>query len=164
MPKFIFENCKQTAEKLRKIYSSQMHFGFPNMGLKVHHFKVISPWKVKNGRETPCKTFRKHNISCKSERNWCRRRVTLCSRNFQNVKLRLDFVELWSFYRHSDFKWNQILVISKGPKMLIFTILEVLNFDFSKRPKFTEILSSESLKLSKMIFLNRLNLPKFDFK
>ena len=29
---------------------------------------------------------------------------TLCSRNFQNVKLRLDFVEISSFYRHSNFE------------------------------------------------------------
>ena len=34
--------------------------------------------------------------------------IALCSRNFQNVKLRLDFVEIWSSYRHSDFMWNQI--------------------------------------------------------
>ena len=27
----------------------------------------------------------------------------LCSRNFQNVKLSLDFVEISSFYRHSNF-------------------------------------------------------------
>ena len=53
-------------------------------------------------------------------------RVALCSRNFQNVKLRLDFVEIQSFYHHSDFTWNQILVISNGPKMLILTILEIL--------------------------------------
>ena len=26
----------------------------------------------------------------------------LCSRNFQNVKLRLDLVEIWSYYRNSD--------------------------------------------------------------
>ena len=32
----------------------------------------------------------------------------LCSRNFQNMKLMLDFVEIWSFYCHSDFTWNQI--------------------------------------------------------
>ena len=42
---------------------------------------------------------------------------SLCSRNFQNVKLRLDFVEIWLFYRHSDFTWNQILANSKGTKM-----------------------------------------------
>ena len=29
--------------------------------------------------------------------------LPLCSRNFQNVKLRLDFVEIGSFYCHSDF-------------------------------------------------------------
>ena len=32
--------------------------------------------------------------------------TSLCSRNFQNVKLRLDFLEIWSFYRHSAFTWN----------------------------------------------------------
>ena len=42
---------------------------------------------------------------------------SLCSRDFQNVKLRLDFVEIWSFYCHSDFTWNQILVNSNSPKM-----------------------------------------------
>ena len=42
---------------------------------------------------------------------------TLCSRNFQNVKLMPDFVELWLFYRHSDFTWNQILAHSNGKKM-----------------------------------------------
>ena len=34
---------------------------------------------------------------------------------FQNVKLKLDFVEIWSFYRHSDFTWNQILANSNSP-------------------------------------------------
>ena len=29
--------------------------------------------------------------------------LSLCSRKFQNVKLRLDFVQIWSFYRHSNF-------------------------------------------------------------
>ena len=57
---------------------------------------------------------------------------------------------------------------SDGPKMLIFTILEVLNFEFSQfeqfsSPKFTKIQSSEVLKLAKMTFLECLNLPKFDF-
>ena len=31
---------------------------------------------------------------------------SLCSRNFQNVKLWLDFLEIWLFYRHSNFAWN----------------------------------------------------------
>ena len=71
----------------------------------------------------------------------------LCSRNVQNVKLRIDFAKIWLFYRHSDFTWNQILVNSNGPKMSSLAILEVLNFDFSKSepltsPKFTSILSS----------------------
>ena len=84
--------------------------------------------------------------------------ISLCSRNFQNVKLRLDFVEIWSFYRHSDFTWNQILVNSNGPKMSFLAILEVLNFDFSQfeqlsSPKFTKIQSSGSLKWPKMTFL-----------
>ena len=53
--------------------------------------------------------------------------------------------------------------------MSFLAILEVLNFDFSKfeqlsRPKFTKIKSSESLKLPKMTFFDRLNLPKFDLK
>ena len=52
---------------------------------------------------------------------------TLCSSNFQNVKLWLDFVGIWEFYRHSDFTWNQILAYSN---MSILVILEVLNFDF----------------------------------
>ena len=57
---------------------------------------------------------------------------TLCSRNFQNVKLGLDFVEIWSFYCHSDFAWNQILGNSNSLKMSFLAILETLNFDFSK--------------------------------
>ena len=93
--------------------------------------------------------------------------LSLCSRNFQNVKLRLDFVKIWSFYHHSDFAWNHLLVYSYGPKMLILAILEVLNFDFSKfeqlsSTKFTKIQSSEALNLPKMTFLDRLNSPKFD--
>ena len=41
---------------------------------------------------------------------------SLCSRNFQNEKLMLDFVEIWSFYRHSSFTWNQVLANSNRPK------------------------------------------------
>ena len=53
-----------------------------------------------------------------------------CSINFQNVKLRLDSVEIWSFYRHSDFSWYQILVDSIGPKVSFLAISEALNFEF----------------------------------
>ena len=47
-------------------------------------------------------------------------------------------------------------------------ILEVLNFDFANfeqlsSPKCTKIQSSESLKLPKMTFQDRLNSQKFDF-
>ena len=45
---------------------------------------------------------------------------TLCSRNLQNVKLRLDFVEVWSFSRHSDITWKPILANSKCSKKAIF--------------------------------------------
>ena len=56
--------------------------------------------------------------------------ITLCSRKFQNVKLRLDFIEIWSFYCHSDFTWNPILVNSNSPKMTFLAILETQNFEF----------------------------------
>ena len=56
--------------------------------------------------------------------------TALCSRNFRNVKLRLDFVEIWLFFRHSDFTLNHSMANSNGPKMLFLVILEVLNFDF----------------------------------
>ena len=49
----------------------------------------------------------------------------LCSRNIQNVKLRLDFVDILSFYRHSDFTWN-----SNSPKRSFLTISETLIFEF----------------------------------
>ena len=77
----------------------------------------------------------------------------LWSRNFQKVKLMHDFVEIWSFYRHSDFTWNHISANSNGPKMLFLAISEVLNLIFNKfhqlsSPKFIKIQSSASLKLS----------------
>ena len=46
------------------------------------------------------------------------------------VKPSLDFVEGWSFYRHSGFTSNQILVNSNGPKMSFVAISETLNFEF----------------------------------
>ena len=56
--------------------------------------------------------------------------IALCSRNFQTVKLRLDFVEIWQFYRHSDFVWSHILANSNGPSLSFMAILETLNFEF----------------------------------
>ena len=69
----------------------------------------------------------------------------LCSRNFQNVKLRLDFVEIWQSSRHPDFTWNQILANSNDTKMSFWQCLEVLNFDF----------------LVNLRIFQALNLPKF---
>ena len=54
----------------------------------------------------------------------------LCSRNFQNMKLRLNFVKIWSFNLNSDFAWNQILAYSHSSKMSFLAILEGLNLDF----------------------------------
>ena len=55
--------------------------------------------------------------------------LSLCSRNFQNVKLMLDFVKTWSIYGHWDFMWNPVLVNSNSPKMSILAILETQNFE-----------------------------------
>ena len=48
----------------------------------------------------------------------------LSSRKFQNEKFWLDFVEIWSFYCHSDFMWNQILAYSNGLKLAFLASLE----------------------------------------
>ena len=63
--------------------------------------------------------------------------------------------------------WNQILVNLNAPKMSFFANLEVLKFDFTKfeqlsSPKSPQIQTSESQKLPKMTFLDRLDSPKFD--
>ena len=58
------------------------------------------------------------------------REIALCSRNFQNVQLRLDFVEIWWFYRHSDFTWIHILVSSNGQKNAIFGNFRASEFWF----------------------------------
>ena len=72
------------------------------------------------------KTLGKSNSTAQFES----KKSTLCSRNFKNVKLWLDFAEVWWFYCHSDFAWNQILAISNGTKMSFLAILETLNFEF----------------------------------
>ena len=91
-----------------------------------------------------------------------------CFRNFQKVKLRLGFVEIWSFYRHSDFTRNQILANSNCLKMSFLAILETLNLEFGKFRtwkllKSTKNQNSKRLKLPKMAFLDNLNSQKFDF-
>ena len=69
------------------------------------------------------------------------RTYPLCFRNFQNVKLRLDFVEIWLFYRHSDFTWNQILANSKCyfwqfERFWILISLNLSNLQIPNLPKF----------------------------
>ena len=64
----------------------------------------------------------------------------LCSRNFQIVKLRLDFVEIWSFYCHSDFTWNPFRGIRTVQKCYFWQVLE---FEQLSSPKFTKIQSSK---------------------
>ena len=111
-----------------------------------------------------------------SNRNWfCKKKKKFMYSNYSTMLQKLSKCEVkawlcWNLiiFRQSYLTWNEISVNSDGPKMLIFTILEVLNFDFSKfeqlsRPKFTKILSSESLQLPKMTFLDSLNSSKFDF-
>ena len=72
------------------------------------------------------------------------RKFALCSRNFQNVKLRLDFVEVWSFYRHSDFTWNQISESSQSQNATFgnfrvsefWFLVNLSNFQVLNLPKF----------------------------
>ena len=75
----------------------------------------------------------------------------LCSRNFQNVKLRLDFVEIWWFHHHSDFTWNQNWWIQMVKKCHFwhfnrFWILILVNLSHFSSPKITKIQSWETLK------------------
>ena len=82
---------------------------------------------------------------------------SLCSRNFQNVKLRLDFVEIWSFYCYCNFTWN-LLVNSNSPNTFIFgkfwdSELWIFGkFGTWKLLKFTKNENSEPLKLPKQHF------------
>ena len=62
MPKFIFENCKQTAEKCKQIFenwkkntASQTHFGFTNMGSEMNILRIIDNWISKFWFGSPCK-------------------------------------------------------------------------------------------------------------
>ena len=93
----------------------------------------------------------------------------LCSRNFQNVKLWLDFVEIWSFHRHSDFTWTHILANSNSPIMSFLAILEVLNFDFGTFVQYFKYQiywnsKSRVSKIIKMPIFEILNFPKLSGK
>ena len=73
----------------------------------------------------------------------------LCSRNFQNVKLRQHGMEILKFACHADFTWNQILVNSNCQKCHLWH-LEVLNLNFSK---FEPFLKSQIYQNSHWEFL-----------
>ena len=89
--------------------TSSFFYAFSSEQLSVWHFLPFSTqWHVTQN------TFLEYS----GKLFWA-----LCSRNFQNVKLGLDFVEIWWFYCHSDFTWNQILAhFKKQSKIVIFGI------------------------------------------
>ena len=76
--------------------------------------------------------YGKYIFLCTSNTTEQKSTISLCSRNFLNVKLRFDFVEVWWFSCHSDFTWNPIWVNSIGPKMSFLAILDSEFWIFSK--------------------------------
>ena len=56
----------------------------------------------------------------------------LCSRNFQNVKLRHDFVETWSFSSHSDFTKIQFWQIQTSKNVIFGNLLDSEFWIFGK--------------------------------
>ena len=58
----------------------------------------------------------------------------------------MDFVEIWSFYRHFDFTWKTNFGEVKRSKNVFLATLEVLDLDFSK---FEQLLSPKFTKISK---------------
>ena len=94
-----------------------------------YHYHYIQKLKKKGARNCKKASFSKNPIS-----------TALCSRYFQNVKLSLGFVGIWSCYLHSNFTWNPILANSNSPKM-------TLNFDFFK---FEQLSSPKFAKNSKI--------------
>ena len=55
---------------------------------------------------------------------------TLCTMLQKLSKCEVKAWLCWSFYRHSDFTWNQFLVNSNSSKMSFLVILETLNIEF----------------------------------
>ena len=93
---------------------------------------------AKNGKKM-AKIVKMAKIQVKSQ-------CALCSRNFQNVKLRLDLVEIWQFYVKSNFgKFKQSI-------MAFFEILDVLKFNFGQFEKFfkSQIDQNSNLWVSKI--------------
>ena len=68
------------------MYASQTHFDFINIGSKVHHFWVISIWKVKNISGTPCTFLTKQIlVNCKQLfGNILQESVSLCNEIFDD--------------------------------------------------------------------------------
>ena len=100
-------NWQSSSESQRRATSGQ---GF----LPSDMHKIWSGWNRKLSKTFWCLKWRqKWSLKTKCISG---KAGTLCSRNFQNVKLRLDFVEMCPFYCHSDSMWNQILVNLNGPQ------------------------------------------------
>ena len=79
---------------------------------KVRHHERQIAWKVQQLRifwnvshkkmvfDSPATWFILHSFQ---KYRFSNLNHTLCSKNIQNVKLRLDFVKIWSFYCYSNF-------------------------------------------------------------
>ena len=79
---------------------------------KINKKTPFSIWSIVNLRRVYyVLSFHLHENESTRPNKWvfARKLLALCSRNFKNVKLSLDFVEIWYFHRRSDFTWNQIL-------------------------------------------------------
>ena len=115
--------------------------------------KFTFTWKIFRENSLKCNLADLSLISQNVLRKKCRDEskfsqfphCALCSRNFQNVKLRLDFVEILSFYRLSNFTWNTVFANSNGPKMSFLAILGLKSCSNSLKSKFR---TSEMVKIN----------------
>ena len=90
--------------------------------------------------------------------------IPLCSRNFQNVKLRLDFFwnsiilpPLWFYVKSNfgEFTRTIIVIFDKFRGSEFWFLVDLYKFQVTNM--YTKFESSESLKLAKMSFLELLN-------
>ena len=95
---------EKEAELLRKTDNrvKNVHDMMEEVKLKMEDLERWETLTNESSQQIDCRLQRLEQISQQTA-NQLVSTVTLCSRNFQNVKLRLDFVEICSFYRHSDF-------------------------------------------------------------
>ena len=111
------------------------------------------------------------SITISTQQSILKTKYPLCSRNFQNVKLRLHGVGVLRFYCHSNFTWNQILLNWNGQKcdfwqfqgVLILILVNLSNFSILLPLKFYVKSSFVELKRSKMWLLAILGGLNFDF-